>query len=155
MKNLVFSRNEYENLGKDRYCLNLLDVLSRLFEVPLAAIFENESLCEYFNQEEIIQDQLRLLQDCSSLDQARLEQKTYIETVSKGLSVSLLNNFVHQIYPLLVLFKAQIISERNASGLNFPKKQQIVLRISALVSKMSQIKNLRHFIILIRGCLIQ
>ena len=80
---LVSSRSEFENLGKDRYCLNLLDVLSRLFEVPLAAIFENETLCDYFNQEEIIQEQLRLLQNSSSLDQARLEQKTYMETVSK------------------------------------------------------------------------
>ena len=67
---LVSSRSEYENLGKDRYCLNLLDVLSRLFEVPISAIFENETLCDYFSQEEIIQDQLRLLQNSSSLSQA-------------------------------------------------------------------------------------
>ena len=107
---LVSSRSEYENLGKDRYCLNLLDVLSRLFEVSLAAIFENETLCDYFNQEEIIQDQLKLLQDCSSLDQARLEQKTYMETVSKGPSM-LSNNFNHQIYPscLSVFFIVIII----------------------------------------------
>ena len=85
---LVSSRIEYESLAKDRYCLNLLDVLSRLFEVPLATIFENESILQYFNHEEMIQDQFRFLQGRVTL---RLEQLFY--TCHKDFPQCVLENF--------------------------------------------------------------
>ena len=36
--------------------------------------------------------------------------------------------------------KGQIISEQNCGVLNFPKSNKIIVRISALASKMGQIK---------------
>ena len=45
----------------------------------------------------------------------------------------------------LELDKVQIISEQNCGALNFPKGNRIIVRISALASKMGQIKKIKAY----------
>ena len=47
--------------------------------------------------------------------------------------------------------KGQIISEKNCDVFNFPKKQQIIVRISAQASEMGQSKKKQGLFITLNG----
>ena len=71
--------------------------------------------------------------------------------LSSVLLLCLLRNFMRQtlratdLQRARVTFKGQIISEQNCGVLNFPKMQRNIARVSALASKMGQIKKIKTF----------
>ena len=55
------------------------------------------------------------------------------------------SNCLEEIHGNFVLHKGQIISERNCGVINFPKNNEVILRIFALASKMGKLKNMKAF----------
>ena len=82
--------------------LSFLEIMSRLFQVPLKSIFESDYQ-SFYNQNGV-QEELNLM-PYKNLENVKLETKIYFENVSKTKDCLLLRGFSHQFALFLVSYQ--------------------------------------------------